>query len=301
MIDEFSFLLYLYQEINFKDDTMTVYLFPGQGSQVHGMGKELFSEFPEYLKKANQILDYDISILCTDDPEQNLNKTQFTQPALFIVNALTYLKMQKTLSIKPNFLLGHSLGEYNALWAAQVFDFETGLKLVKKRGELMSRAKNGSMAAIIGLPIQTIEAVIQQHALSATIANYNSYTQTVITGINTDIEKSISIFEKEGALLAVPLKVSGAFHSSYMQDAEQSFAEYLKSFTFSSPNIPVIANLHATPYSEDIANTLTKQMTHPVKWTHSIEYVIKQGETQFTESGPGTVLSNLVKKIQKGQ
>ncbi len=278
---------------------MTTYLFPGQGSQARGMGGDLFSEFPDMTKKASDILGYSISELCLEDPEDKLGLTNFTQPALYVVNALTFLKQSK----KPDFVAGHSLGEYNALFAADVFDFETGLKLVQKRGELMSQATGGGMAAVVGMKsdaIQTLLASKQLHHIS--VANYNSNMQIVITGPKADVEAAKPIFEEAGAKLYIPLKVSGAFHSPYMQAAQDTFAEFIAQFSFKAPSIPVIANTTASPYQADaVAATLTKQITSPVLWTNSIEYLLAQGEMDFVEIGPGTVLAGLVKRIQKGQ
>lgn len=282
---------------------MTTYVFPGQGSQVRGMGKDLFSQFPDITQQANQILGYDIAKLCVEDPEQKLNNTCYTQPALFTVNALTYLKKQLAGATKPNFVAGHSLGEYNALHAAGVFDFATGLKLVQKRGELMNQAQGGGMAAIVGLSADQITATLQAHGLNTiNIANYNSYTQSVISGLKADIDKSLPLFEKAGAMLVIPLKVSGAFHSPYMKPAEQSFTTHLQQFTFSRPHIPVIANVDAKPYLEtSILSNLAKQITHSVQWTTSIKYLVQQGETQFEEIGPGKILTGLIQRIQQGK
>lgn len=282
---------------------MTTYVFPGQGSQVRGMGKELFAQFPELTNQANDILGYDIATLCIDDPDGKLQQTDYTQPALFIVNALTYLAKQKTSADKPHFTAGHSLGEYNALFAADVFDFATGVKLVQKRGALMSQAAGGAMAAIIGLTADQIKEVLQQHALSTiAIANYNSNSQSVISGLKTDIDRALPLFEQAGAKLVIPLKVSGAFHSPYMSDAEKEFEIFLKQFSFSAPKIPVIANVNAQPYSaETIQSNLTKQITHSVQWTASINYLLQKGETQFEEIGPGKVLMGLIQRIQQGK
>ncbi len=282
---------------------MTTYIFPGQGSQIPGMGKALFSEFPELMEKANRMLGYSVQALCVEEPCELLNKTEYTQPALYIVNALTYLKKAKETGKKPDYVAGHSLGEYDALFAAGVFDFETGLKLVQKRGELMSHARGGGMAAVVGLTIKQVKAILQQNNLTTvSIANHNSHKQVVISGPNDDINLARPLFEKSGATMFIPLKVSGAFHSPYMGSAQQKFADYLKQFTFSPPIIPVIANVSAKPYQEnEIQTHLAHQITHPVEWTKSIEYLLQCGEKTFEEVGPGTVLTGLVRRIQKGE
>jgi malonyl CoA-acyl carrier protein transacylase len=281
---------------------MTTYVFPGQGSQKSGMGAALFPEFPDLIKSANQILGYSVIALCSEDNGDQLNKTSYTQPALYVVNALSYLKKIKETGTKPDFVAGHSLGEYSALFAAGVFDFETGLKLVQKRGDLMSQARGGSMAAIIGLHSQEVQSLLQSHNLvTIGIANYNTYTQTVISGPKDDISMSKSLFEEAGAMF-LPLKVSGAFHSPLMGEAQQQYANFLRGFSFAPPTIPVIANVTGEPYkAEEIHAYLTHQITYPVRWTQSIEYLEQQGETVFEEIGSGTVLTGLIRRIQNKQ
>lgn len=281
---------------------MTTYVFPGQGSQTRGMGAELFPEFTDLVQKADQILGYSIQSLCLEGPEEKLNQTNYTQPALFVVNALSYLKKVKETGTKPNYLAGHSLGEYNALFAADVFDFATGLKLVQERGRLMSQATGGGMAAVVGLKSADVEKIITDNNLSqVSVANYNCNTQAVITGPKDTVANAQSIFEKAGAMFIL-LKVSGAFHSPFMGTAQQHFTQFLQQFTFHSPKIPVIANITANPYqTSEIQNHLANQITHPVQWTKTIEYLLQQGETQFEEVGPGKVLNGLIRRIQKGQ
>lgn len=280
---------------------MTVYIFPGQGSQIRGMGKSLFEEFPEIVKIADNILGYSISDLCLEDSNNYLDKTNYTQPALFVVNALSYMK--RKLSFKePEYLLGHSLGEYNALLAANVFDFETGLRLVQKRGELMSRIEEGSMAAVVGLRSSDVVSVLQQYQLNNIyIANYNSYTQVVLSGAKNDITRSKSLFENKENALFILLKVSGAFHSPYMNEVAKEFEAFLQNFNFESPSIPVISNLNAKHYiPSEIKLNLTKQITNPVYWLQSIEYLLDKNEKEFIELGPGSVLTGLIKRITQG-
>lgn len=279
---------------------MPTYVFPGQGSQFKGMGRELFGQFPHLTVRANEILGYSIEQLCVENPNGQLDQTQYTQPALYVVNAFTYLK--KIAENKPQFVAGHSLGEYNALFAAGVFDFETGLKLVQKRGELMSQARDGAMLAIVGLKTQTIKDLLFHHDLQISIANYNSHTQVVLSGLKTEIEQAKKIFEQARAMLVLPLKVSGAFHSTHMKSAQESFRHFVNQFTFSPPQIPVIANTTALPYTfYDVAHQLTQQITQPVRWTDSIEYLLQQNEIEFEEIGPGTVLTGLIRRIKNNQ
>ena len=281
---------------------MTCYVFPGQGSQKVGMGETLFNEFSNETKQANEILGYDIQELCLTDPKNQLNQTQFTQPALFVVSALSYLAYQKENPTQPTFLAGHSLGEYNALFAAKVIDFKTGLKLVQKRGELMSEASGGAMAAIIGMSATDIAKTLASNNLqSIDIANFNEPNQTVISGQENDIKKAQNIFEEAGVRRYIPLAVSGAFHSRYMEPAKKAFETYLESCAFSEPTIPVIANVTATPYTQtDIKTLLAKQITHSVKWVDSITYILNKQETDLIEIGPGKVLTGLINKIKKG-
>jgi trans-AT polyketide synthase/acyltransferase/oxidoreductase domain-containing protein len=283
---------------------MSAYLFPGQGSQKQGMGNGLFSEFPELVAQADRILGFSIATLCLHDPEGQLNDTAFTQPALYVVNALSYLnQLENNGGIKPDYFLGHSLGEYNALWASGVFDFATGLRLVQKRGFLMSQALGGGMAAVVGLNNNQLSSVLEKNNLTTlSIANYNSYLQQVISGPIESIKQAKDIFIKAGAKLYMPLAVHGAFHSSVMQPARTEFAYFLATIACLPPEIPVIANINALPYEyDDLYNTLCFQIDHPVQWLQSIRYLLLLGESEFTEIGPGKVLTNLVNRIIKNQ
>lgn len=278
---------------------MTSYLFPGQGSQKKGMGGALFDEFDDVAEKADNILGYSIKELCLIDPKKQLSQTQYTQPALFVVNALWYFKMCEQDDRTPDFVAGHSLGEYNALLAAGGIDFETGLKLVKKRGELMGKAVGGGMAAVLNLDEGQVEKLLQVNDLhSIDIANYNTPSQIVIAGPKQDIERAQSIFESAGGRY-IPLNVSAAFHSRYMQQARDEFKSFLSGFEFSDLNISLISNVHAKPYNnQDIVVNLADQLRMPVRWTESIRYLLGQGDMHFEEIGSGAVLTNMVNKIQ---
>ncbi|MGN9863627.1 ACP S-malonyltransferase [Bacillus swezeyi] len=281
---------------------MITYVFPGQGSQKQGMGSELFDEFKELTALADEILGYSIKRLCVENPYSNLNKTQFTQPALYVVNALSYLKKIQESAAKPDFVTGHSLGEYNALFAAEAFDFETGLQLVRKRGELMSMVRNGGMAAVMGLSEEQVaEALKENHLHTIDIANVNAPYQIVISGQKEDIEKAASIFEAiTEVTMFLPLNVSGAFHSRYMNQAKQEFEQFLQSFHFSPLSIPVISNVFARPYTnESIKTTLSDQINQSVKWTESIRFLLGKGQMEFEEIGPGHVLTGLIHRIKK--
>jgi malonyl CoA-acyl carrier protein transacylase len=286
---------------------MIAFVFPGQGSQKRGMGQNLFAEVREYAaveKDVDAILGYSMRKLCLEDPDNRLKETQFTQPSLYVVNALHYYKAigQGT---SPAYLAGHSLGEYNALMAAGVFDFLTGLRLVQKRGALMSQAKNGGMGAVIGLDAGAIAKIIADSGpASLDVANFNTPSQTVVSGPVEDIMRAGPLFEKSGARMYIPLQVSAAFHSRYMADAAKAFADFLAPMSFAAPRIPVVANVTAQPYpadgaSEAVKSLLVNQITHSVQWNQTIRFLIGQGVTQFSELGPGNVLTRMVQQIQQ--
>lgn len=286
---------------------MIAFIFPGQGSQKRGMGQGLFDETPQYAeveKDVDTILGYSLRKLCLEDADNRLKETQFTQPCLYVVNALYYYKAVSQ-GARPDYLAGHSLGEYNALLAAGVFDFLTGLRLAQKRGDLMSRAKNGGMAAVIGLGAGVVAEVIGENGLaSIDIANFNSQSQTVVSGPVEDIRRAGPFFEKGGARIYMPLQVSAAFHSRYMADAAKAFADFLAPMSFAAPKIPVIANVTAQPYptdnaTESVKSLLAQQITRSVRWNQSVRFLISRGVTQFSEMGPGNVLTRMAQEIRQ--
>ncbi|MCM2496148.1 non-ribosomal peptide synthetase/type I polyketide synthase [Burkholderia glumae] len=279
---------------------MRVYLFPGQGVQRKGMGKELFDEFPELTEQADHVLGYSIRKLCLGDPVRPLDLTEYTQPALYTVNALHYEKLRREGAPEPDFLAGFSLGEYNALCAAGVFDFTTGLRLVMMRGKLMGTAKGGGMAAVVGLREDTLREIVAKHAATdVSIANYNTPTQFVLAGPVGSIQKLRSVFAKQpGLVMFTVLKTSGAFHSPHMGFVLGPFRQFLKEFEFAQPRVPVISNVTAEPYRhEDIPRCLTDQISHPVRWVDSIRYLREKGATVFEEIGQTGVLSRLIQQI----
>jgi trans-AT polyketide synthase/acyltransferase/oxidoreductase domain-containing protein len=261
-----------------EEKKMKVYLFPGQGAQRKGMGGELFDEFKDITRKADEILGYSIKELCLEDADGRLVQTQFTQPAVYIVNALSYFKKIQT-GPEPDFVLGHSVGEYNALLASGVVDFEIGLKLVQKRGQLMSKATGGGMAAVMGLTADQVEEILEEKNFNNLyIANYNSPRQIVISGLKKDIEKAESIFLEKGAAHYRVLSVSGAFHTPYMADARKKFKKFTNKFQFGEITIPIIANVTARPYQPgDIKANIIEQITTPVNWAESIRYLLARG------------------------
>ena len=285
-----------------KEKKMKALVFPGQGSQRAGMGEELFDAYGNLVERADDILGYSVRQLCLENPENRLNNTRYTQPALFVVNALSYLSaMEEAGAEAPAYVAGHSLGEYNALFAAGVLDFETGLRLVKRRGELMAGARNGGMAAVIGVETDRIRAILLDNGLDGIeIANLNSPSQVVVSGEKAEIERAVAFFESESGARYVVLNVSGAFHSRLMADAGRAFQDDLNEFTFSAPEIPVISNVLARPYPADgVGDLLARQLTHPVKWMESVCYMWGKGVSEFVEMGPGRVLTGLITAIQR--
>lgn len=284
-------------EFDFDEKMNRVFVFPGQGIQRQGMGKSILPHFPKELAEAESILGYSIRELCFENPKSRLTNTRYAQPALFAVCALGFLKRKN--EGKLCFFAGHSLGEYAALFAAGVFDFATGMRLVEARGKLMSEVSGGGMSAILGLTYEKIKFIIADSGFSEIdIANQNSPLQTVIAGPRTDLESANSILSKAGAKV-ISLDVSGAFHSRQMRPAAKRFGEFLRGFSFHPPQVPVIANVTAKPYlSSEIAETLTRQIHSPVLWESSIRYILNQGETSFEEIGGGRVLTNLIRQIR---
>ena len=275
------------------------FMFPGQGSQKKGMGEALFEAFPDHVRAADQVLGYSIKDLCLLDQDNRLGLTQYTQPALYTVNALSWLAaVELDETPRPAFLIGHSLGEYNALFAAGAFDFETGLRLVQKRGALMAEASGGGMAAIIGLSGDQVRKILEDcHLDRIDLANLNSDTQTVIAGPKDEIDRARADFEASGARMYLPLATSGAFHSRYMKDFQAPFALFLAAFEFHPLATPVISNVEALPYEQPrIPSLLVDQLISQVRWSDSIRYLADRGIDTFREIGPGNVLTGMMSK-----
>ncbi len=268
---------------------MKAFMFPGQGAQRLGMGAGLFDAFPDLTRTADDVLGYSIRSLCAQGPLERLTQTEFTQPALFVVNALASLQRSAAAG-PPDYLMGHSVSEYVALFAAGVFDFPTGLRLVRKRGELMARASGGGMAAVLGLDEQQVNAVLRANRLDDVFAaNVNTPRQVVLSGARAAVEAAEPLFMQAGATFFKVLQVSGAFHTPFMAPARDEFARYLQDVEFAAPRIPVISNVTARPHDPlRIRERMVEQITAPVRWADSIRYLMAKGlaVSDFEEVGP---------------
>ncbi len=283
------------------------FLFPGQGSQKVGMGKDFYEAFEAVktrLDAANDILGRDLKRCIFEGPEEELKATQNTQPALFTVEA-AICDVLAEKGISPVYTLGHSLGEYSALYAAGIYSFEDGLQIVAKRGALMAEAgvaSQGTMAAVIGLSKEAIAEVLSGISEGVVVpANENSPEQIVISGDIAAVETACEKLTAAGAKRAVRLPVSGAFHSPLMQPAADAFGPFLDSFTFNTPRCPVIANVTAGPERDPdvIKGLLVKQLLSPVRWVDSISYLKESGIRSCIEVGPGNVLKGLMRKCDR--
>ncbi|MFZ4275824.1 ACP S-malonyltransferase [Streptomyces arboris] len=284
---------------------MRCYVFPGQGTQKKGMGRSLFGRFPDLRSRADDLLGYSIEELCLENPERRLSETVYAQPAIYVVNALHWSAAQEDLP-PADFLAGHSLGEYSALFAAGAFDFETGLTLVQRRAELMGQVSGGAMAAVVGVSEQIVEETLKQHdATGVVIANYNAPEQFVLSGSHEELARIKPVFEEvEGVRAFVPVRVSGPFHAPAMAPAAERFRSVLASVDVGGLRTPVISNVTGRPFGPDaqeVRALLAEQIARPVRWTDGIRYLRDAGVSVFTELGESKVLTSLIDRITTAQ
>lgn len=283
---------------------MKAYVFPGQGAQFTGMGKDLYENSPvakEYFEKANEILGFRITDLMFEGTAEDLKQTKVTQPAVFLHSVISAIVLGD--DFKPEMVAGHSLGEFSALVAAKAMSFEDGLKLVSARALAMQKAcevEPSTMAAVLGLSDEDVEAVCDTIKDVVVVpANYNCPGQLVISGSIEGIDRACEALKAKGAKRALKLPVGGAFHSPLMQPASEELQAAIKNTTFSTPVCPVYQNVNAYPQTnpQAIQENLIAQLTAPVRWTQTVKNMVTDGATEFIELGPGDVLKGLVKKI----
>ena len=282
---------------------MKAYIFPGQGAQFPGMGKDLYENFPvakEMFEKANDILGYRITDLMFAGTDEDLRQTKVTQPAIFLHSVILAATLGE--NFKPDMVAGHSLGEFSALVANKALTFQDGLRLVYARAIAMQKAceaEPSTMAAILGLEDAKVEEVLAGIEEVVVPANYNSPGQLVISGSFKGIEIACEKLKEAGAKRALPLKVGGAFHSPLMEPARVELAAAIEATEFKSPVCPIYQNVSARPFTirAEIKANLVAQLTSPVRWTQTVQNMVADGATAFIELGPGNVLQGLVKKI----
>ncbi|MFO8146734.1 MAG: ACP S-malonyltransferase [Bacteroidota bacterium] len=284
---------------------MNAYIFPGQGAQFTGMGLDLYERYPEAQKlfeRANEILGFSITDIMFEGSAEDLKQTKVTQPAIFLHSVILSKIMGD--AFKPDMVAGHSLGEISALVANKTLEFEPALKLVARRADAMQQAcemQSSTMAAVLGMEDEMVEAICAEVDGTVVAANYNCPGQLVISGTVDAVEKACEMLKERGAKRAMILPVGGAFHSPLMEPARKQLAEAIEATTFNIPICPVYQNVSTFGVTdpEEIKKNLMFQLTAPVKWTQSVQNMIKDGATHFTEVGPGKVLQGLVKKIDR--
>ncbi len=280
------------------------YVFPGQGAQFSGMGKDLYDNFPsarEYIDSANDILGFDIKSIMFSGSDEELKQTKVTQPAIFIHSVVAALTSE---NFEPDMVAGHSLGEFSALVANRTLSFESGLSLVSKRAKAMQKAceaQESTMAAVLGLEDSIVEEICEVTEGIVVAANYNCPGQLVISGEVKAVNDACNKLSEAGARRALILPVGGAFHSPLMEPAREELADAIEATDFNLPSCPVYQNVDAKGHSDvgTIKNNLVLQLTSSVKWTQIVQNMIADGATSFTECGPGKVLQGLVKKVDR--
>ena len=287
----------------------TAFIFPGQGAQYAGMGRELFDNYPEareVFEEADRVLGFSLSSLCFNGPEEDLKITENTQPAILTVSIAAYRLLQSK-GLQPAVVAGHSLGEYSALVASGVLEFSDAVALVRRRGRYMQEAVPagaGAMAALLGIELPTVLSVCERAAQGQVVApaNLNSQTQIVIAGHQEAVERAISLSKESGAKRAILLQVSAPFHCSLLRPAEERLGPELDACAFAEPRCAVVTNVDAQPVTNgaEARDALKRQVSRPVRWQESVQSMLNDGVNTFVELGPGKVLCGLVRAADKG-